>query len=466
MKLLLQVPASHKAERLYAWSVLLGEMLGLTFDIEERELPETTISMPGTAGSLVVAEDFFSQPEELWLTGASMPSRPVPRLPLPSSLVRSNCPADVVALFGRDRSVRTACDLGPGHARINFDIAGSAFFMLSRYEEALPGRRDSHDRFPASESIAFQEGFLLRPVVNEYAQLLQSCLLHCWPQLTQWRRGYRVLLTHDVDSPLFHLGAPISREVTSVAGDLIKRKDVSLAAKRIGSAFAARRGNHDGDPNNTFDYLMSVSERHSLRSAFYFITGGDAPNDGGYSMQMPWIESLVRRIGAKGHEIGLHPSYHTYLDPGETAAQARTLRECAQRNGIQQESWGGRQHYLRWRAGTTWRNWEDAGMDYDSSMGFAEMIGFRSGCCHEHGTFNVLERAPMRLRERPLLLMETTLISYMQLDGSRRLEVASGLIAACRLYDGDMTLLWHNSKVVSKAERMEYEAVVDMAVSA
>jgi peptidoglycan/xylan/chitin deacetylase (PgdA/CDA1 family) len=275
-----------------------------------------------------------------------------------------------------------------------------------------------------------------------------------------------VLLTHDVDSPLFHLGAPISREVTSVAGDLIKRKDVSLAAKRIGSAFAARRGNHDGDPNNTFDYLMSVSERHSLRSAFYFITGGDAPNDGGYSMQMPWIESLVRRIGAKGHEIGLHPSYHTYLDPGETAAQARTLRECAQRNGIQQESWGGRQHYLRWRAGTTWRNWEDAGMDYDSSMGFAEMIGFRSGCCHEHGTFNVLERAPMRLRERPLLLMETTLISYMQLDGSRRLEVASGLIAACRLYDGDMTLLWHNSKVVSKAERMEYEAVVDMAVSA
>ena len=186
------------------------------------------------------------------------------------------------------------------------------------------------------------------------------------------------------------------------------------------------------------------------------------------AMDMPWLQDVVRRIGARGHEIGLHPSYATYLDADETARQFNTLRQCAERNGVSQQEWGGRQHYLRWRAGTTWANWVLAGLDYDSSLGFAEITGFRAGCCHEFRTYDINARKELPLRERPLLLMETTLFasSYMNLTPLQRLETTRSVYSACRLYGGDMTLLWHNSKVASRSERAEYESVIKICLGA
>ena len=466
MTLLVRVPPGHAGERLYAWGVLLGELLGLDFAVEAGDVAQTTISLPGSEGQVVVAEGLFAQPESAWLTPGSLPAGPAPRLALPAGTARDGGHGDVVAIFGAARGARAACEWLPGEARIAFDVAGSAFYMLSRYEEAVPGERDAHDRFTAAMSTAHRDGYLQRPVVNEYADLLFACLRHCWPGLRRAPRAYRVLLTHDVDSPLFHLGGSPRRLLSALAGDVLTRRDPAVALRRLRTAPRARRGAHDGDPHDTFDYLMALSERHGLRSAFYFIAGGRTRLDADYTMDHPWIQALVGRIGARGHEVGLHPSYATYLDAAETAAQQRTLRECAERNGVRQAQWGGRQHYLRWRAGTTWSNWEAAGLDYDSSVGYAEAIGFRSGCCHEHGTYDVVARRPLALRERPLLVMETTLLTYMRLGPRERLDASRALLATCRRHDGDATLLWHNSKVVSAAERREYEAIVDLAVAA
>ena len=59
----------------------------------------------------------------------------------------------------------------------NIDIIASSFFMVSRYEEVVINSRDQYDRFPASASLAYKEGFLNRPIVNEYIELLWSLSL-------------------------------------------------------------------------------------------------------------------------------------------------------------------------------------------------------------------------------------------------------------------------------------------------
>src|SRR5688572_16890696 len=46
-----------------------------------------------------------------------------------------------------------------------FDPFAAAFYLVSRYEEYLPHIRDVYDRFDARESLAFQSGFLQKPVV-------------------------------------------------------------------------------------------------------------------------------------------------------------------------------------------------------------------------------------------------------------------------------------------------------------
>ena len=331
---------------------------------------------------------------------------------------------------------------------------GAAFFMLTRYEELVSPRRDEHERFPASESIAAREGFLFRPIVNEYAELLWASFARLWPGLERRRHAYRERPTHDVDHP-FTAHRQAWRQLAWAVADLTRRGDAALSARRL--RWLARGAGPERDPMNTFELLMDLSEERGLVSAFYFIAGPTAAAlDGDYSLEAPWIRGLLRRIHARGHEIGLHTSYATFRDPERTRAESERLKRVCREEGIEQEAWGGRQHYLRWENPTTWQNWEDAGLDYDSTVGFADSPGFRSGTCFEHPVFNLATRRTLRLRERPLVLMEHAALGGLGLNGRSAVELVSELREVCRRFSGDFVLLWHNSQLLGRRAKELY----------
>ena len=47
-----------------------------------------------------------------------------------------------------------------------FDPFAASFYMLTRYEEYLPHKRDIYERFPATESIAYKKDFLQEPLID------------------------------------------------------------------------------------------------------------------------------------------------------------------------------------------------------------------------------------------------------------------------------------------------------------
>ena len=351
---------------------------------------------------------------------------------------------------------------------IGFDLFGGAFFLLTRYEEVARPVRDRHDRFPATASVAYRAGFLDRPVVNEYVELLWQCLQRLWPRLERRPRSPRILLSHDVDWPVVTLRRSRPQTIRAAAGDLVRRRDWRLAVDRWRSWGAVRAGDWDADVGNTFDFIMSESERHGLSSAFNFIAGHSAGAiDGAYTLDDPWIRSLLRRIHDRGHEIGLHPSYNTYLDPERTKAEFARLREACQDLGIEQAVWGGRQHYLRWRNPQTWQNWADAGLTYDSTLGFADEIGFRGGVCYEYPVFNLLTRQRLDLVERPLIVMDATLLGDSDRPGGSVSPAAAiaqivALSDRCRQFDGDFTLLWHNTWLLQESQKAAYQECLGM----
>ena len=172
----------------------------------------------------------------------------------------------------------------------------------------------------------------------------------------------------------------------------------------------------------------------------------------------------MQGIDGRGHELGLHTSFNTYRNEVQTEKEAEILRRAMERGGIGQEIAGGRQHYLRWSAPQTFRNWDAAGMVYDSTLGYADRVGFRCGTCWEYGVYDVAARRALGLRERPLVAMECSVIDerYMGLGaGDEALAVFLGLKDRCRVYGGDFTLLWHNSRLVDDDERRLYCAVLD-----
>ena len=251
--------------------------------------------------------------------------------------------------------------------------------------------------------------------------------------------------------------------VRAMAGDVIKRRDFKSAMLAPWVRMNTSNQLHRADPANTFDWIMDVSDKHGLRSAFYYICGYTDPHDADYQVEHPALRHLMSRIHQRGHEIGLHPSYGTYQKPQLIRQEADRLRKICAEEGIVQAEWGGRMHYLRWEHPTTMRAWADAGMTYDSTLGYADRPGFRCGTCFEYPAFDPVAQQVLSLRVRPLIAMECTIIdsNYMGLGTSNEaLTKFIELKSITRVLNGCYSLLWHNSQFMNKDNKMLYESVL------
>lgn len=346
---------------------------------------------------------------------------------------------------------------------VGYDILGLTYWMLSRQEEVGRTDLDEHRRFPATSSHAHKYGYLERPVVDEWLHILGQVIQRAWPSIKLKQHSYSMRVSHDVDVPSRYGFRPVLALVRDMAGDLIKRRAFKSAMLAPWVCMNTRTQLHRADPANTFDWIMDVSEQHGLQSAFYFICGHTDPHDADYHSEHPAIRHLMRRIHQRGHEIGLHPSYGSYQKPQLIRKEADRLRKVCAEEGIAQNEWGGRMHYLRWGHPTTLRVWDDAGMTYDSTLGYADRPGFRCGTCYEYPAFDPLAQEALTLRLRPLIAMECTVMAlrYMGLGTSEAaLEKFLELNKMCWAVRGCFTLLWHNSQLETEAQRRIYQRTI------
>jgi Family of unknown function (DUF7033) len=347
---------------------------------------------------------------------------------------------------------------------IRYDIFGLAYWMLSRAEEVNREDLDEHDRFRATSSHAYRHGYLDRPIVDEWFALLRQIAQRLWPGMTLSSLNFRMLVSHDVDRASEYAFCPLPQLLRNIAGDIVKRRKFGAAARRSQAWLSSARL-HPADPFNTFDWLMALSERRGLRSAFYFISGRTDPlRDARYELEYPAIRELIRAIYRRGHEIGLHPSYGTYQRASALKSEAQRLFKVCAEEGVTQDAWGGRMHYLRWKTPVTLYGWEGAGMSYDSTLGYADVAGFRCGTCLEYPAFDPVAARALSLRIRPLVAMDCTVMAkaYMGLGTTTAArDVFVTLKNRCRSVGGSFTLLWHNSQLVGRQERELYESVLE-----
>jgi hypothetical protein len=350
----------------------------------------------------------------------------------------------------------TATDKG---MHVTYDILGLTYWMLSRQEEVGRADLDEHGRFPAKSSHAYKHGYLERPVVDEWLHILGQVIQQTWPGIELKQHSFNMRVSHDVDEPSRYGFSRVSGLVRAMAGDVIKSRNFKNAMLAPWVRINSRTQLHKADPANTFEWIMNVSEQHGLKSAFYFIFGHTDPRDGDYYLEHPAIRHLMRRIHQRGHEIGLHPSYGTYQKPQLIRQEADRMRKICAEEGIVQIEWGGRMHYLRWEQPTTLRAWADAGMAYDSTLGYADRPGFRCGTCFEYPAFDSMKNQAINLRIRPLVAMDCTVMASCYLDlgvtEAARSKFAE-LQYSCRAVGGSFTLLWHNSLLYSPNLRRLY----------
>lgn len=465
----IETPLGCDSERLYTLGVLFRDWLGLAYRLHQTERGDTCVSCVDLPGELHLPDTFFSQFGDNaveWLSPESLP-----RLPLVQWDTRALTEdllliePKVPVLFGDAQPGMCPTVSQDGRQiRLPLDIFGAVFFMLSRYEEAVSTDRDQHDRFPATASIAYKALFLDRPIVDEYGEILRSAMRQLWPAVEHKPRQAQTLVSCDVDMP-FAFHASLKRTVRQVGGDILKRHSFTKAASTCASSWQAHRGNYKSDPYRAgIDFIMDTNERAGRSVVFYFIAENtDLRLDNRVSLDEPRMRALLREIHSRGHEIGIHPGYHAYRDPEATTRSVATLRKVLDNEGIDQPRIGGRQHFLRWESSITARICDESGLDYDSTLGYADRPGFRCGTSREYPLYDLHRRKALRLRERPLIVMECTIAGdqYMGLGYTiPTLELMMTFRDRCHKFAGNFVLLWHNSELREQAAKDIYSSLI------
>lgn len=447
------------SEKKYVFEQVFSTFLGVSYSLSiDDSLSTVNIQINGCI--IILNSDFFNQFMNLeWLSEKSMPLLPLSRLENRYEFLDKNI-QNLPILYGK-----SSLELNKDKITIGIDIFGSIFFMLSRYEELVVKEKDIYGRFPYKESISFKEDFIVRPVVDEYILLLWSCIRYLYPEIKRKEHKPKTFVSCDVDY-IKDKGVRFPGIFKRIAGDLIKRKSITSLFSSVRLFFQVSVLNKEElDPYNSFDFMMDVCDKDKLKMAFYFIPKKTKKTiDGDYNIESEEVVQLMRNIIKRGHEVGYHGSYYSYNNKKKTLEEVDLLKQEYKRaGGNPDDIKGGRQHYLRWETGVTEKNWEAAGMEYDSTLGYAEQVGFRCGTSREYNFYDVIDRKPLKLKIRPLVVMEVSMFNenYMNLSYDEATSMVKKISDTTNNYEVNFSLLWHNSSFKTKTDKTVFKKLLD-----
>lgn len=453
---LVEHPPAHAAQWKWIISVVLTEWLGLTPIFHEHQ--EENIKISDGRNSLTLTCQFLTKDEIENPNEGHFPRLPLQKWSCPDALQKRPVREDLPILFGGSGFRIDQA----GNIEIGLDIFGSAFFMLSRYEEIISNRFDRHLRYAGEGSFSVRAEILNTPLIDEYVEILKSAIKFVWPSLELRAQPGRKIVTCDVDEPFERWIRDPAYLAKGIAGALIRRRSLATAKRRFLNGILSPLGNYLYDPYWNFDWYMDVCERHNRRAQFYFITqDGPRDVDAAYSIESKRIQALLRDIHSRGHLIGLHGSYDSFADTGKLATERERLQSACERAGAHQEVHHSRQHYLRWNARITPDSQDSAGFKVDSTVGYADLPGFRCGTSRSFTMWSWKSMAPLKLRQQPLIVMEGTLLSGVYMNNSVDAENIFRTLSERALANGgDYTMLWHNSNLTTRGDRAMFEAVI------
>ena len=427
------IPNNNLKEREYIINVILSEFLGLKYNLKAKNIQDYEIILEN-GNKLIVEDHFFNKfPRDLeYLNKRNIPKKV--KFGKNEFIVER----DIPIIYGSDK-------IGVKNNQIicGIDIFASSFFMLSRWEEYVNKRRDNHNRFPATASIAYKFNFLYRPIVNEYVEMLWNFLNLLGCKQKRKIREFKFIFTHDVDVALKY--GKIIQVLKIVGGDILKRHNLKSAFQNSIEVLRIYM-KLQKDPFDTYNYLIDFSERLGGKSYFFLHSSSSAREDF-YNGKL--LKIIAKKIKKRGHYLGYHPSYNAYNNLELFLEDKYKIEQI-----VEEKLESGRQHYLRFEVPATWQIWEDGKMKWDSTLSYADNVGFRCGTCYPFPVFNILERKKLNLYEKPLIIMDCTLFDYQKLTLKKAKILYEYLINKVKQFKGEFVLLWHNSYPIFRLKEL------------
>ncbi len=333
-----------------------------------------------------------------------------------------------------------------GNSDIPFDIFAASFFLISRYEEYLPFSADQHGRFEANQSLAFKNGFLYDPLVDQWVCKLSAMLKEKFRGFEVRTREFNYISTIDVDNAYAYLYKGTVRTIGATMRDLFKL-DFNENIKR----FQALTG--EKDPFDTYGYLDALHKQYGIQPLWFFLVGNYNTYDKNLPLDNEAFQELIKKI-SEFAEIGIHPSYESNKDFKQLKKEFDYLSAVSKHPVTRS-----RQHYLKLLFTETYQNLIKLGIKEDFTLGYASDAGFRAGTCTPFNFYDLYNEKESDLKIYPFHVMDTTLNEYLKLNVEQAVEKIEHIIQKVKQVKGTFVSLWHNESLSDHGHWKGWEPV-------
>jgi hypothetical protein len=324
-------------------------------------------------------------------------------------------------------------------AEVPCDIFAASFYLISRYEEYLPHVKDQFERFPASESLAYQNKFLDQPVIDIWAYKFRDVLIlhfeNYRDDLKSSKRKFTYISTIDIDNAYQFKHKGFTRSVGGIFKDLTQFNIQNIWLRFL-VIFNIRR-----DPYDMYKKLLLMKKKYGINTIFFFLLGDYSTFDKNISPGNTSYKLLIKDI-ADYVKVGIHPSYFSMKNELKIKKEKEILESI-----VNFPITRSRQHYLRIEVPETYQHLVDREIAEEYSMGYASHYGFRASTCTPFYFYDLDFEIQTPLKAFPFAVMDATLKDYLNFTPKRAFNTMMKLAKEVRKVDGTFITIFHNESV-------------------
>jgi hypothetical protein len=316
-----------------------------------------------------------------------------------------------------------------------FDLFAAAFYMVSRHEEYDHHKKDTFGRFPATESIAWRNGFLELPVVNLWARMLGELLKKHVPSVSIHQPEYRFTPTIDIDHAWCYRGRTFSRTLGGIGRSLMNLRpgEVVSRLKVLGGVAP--------DPYDTYSFIREAHGPDGIDPLWFILFADYGRDDNNVTLTSRIFHRLVQDLD-RHRTVGIHPSLSSNKHLLKLEDEYYGLCDLVDRPVTIS-----RQHFLKLSMPKTYRTLIGLGITDDYSMGYASHLGFRAGMASPFPFFDLSRNEVTPLIIHPVSVMDVTIVDYLRLNRDEGLKAIVNVIDTVKSSHGEFVSLWHNESL-------------------
>ncbi len=332
------------------------------------------------------------------------------------------------------------------------DPFASIFYILSRYEEYLDFKPDSHERFTASVSILKKMGWLHQPICDILTEAILEWIGSFYNEVQVPKYQADLLVTFDIDNTYAFKYKSSVQQLGGRVKDFVKGNQQRMDERRRVLA------EDEKDPFDTYDSIIEYANQGVNIHLFWLL--GDLKK---YDRNVPWShpfhQRLIRNLSLQ-FPIGIHPSYFSNLVSQKVQEERGRLEHI-----LDKPIYTSRQHFLKIKFPFTYQNLAAIGMQTDYSMGFSDDVGFRLGTARKVKFFDLSNDLITDLYLQPFVYMDGTLNQHLGYSPDKSKKVVEELINQVIRYGGTFCCIWHNDTIGENGIWKDWKQVLDHTIS-